>query len=122
MNTKMTLLGGAMGAALLCAIPLTVSAQEYDPYWDAPAQTQALWDVPDAADRLDYATVRTPSGAYAGEVREVRTDFDGEPTRIGIALRDGGWVWLDAGDARYDAGRHLLISNLSYDELLNMST
>jgi hypothetical protein len=123
MNTKKMLLGRAMVAALLCAAPLTVSAQTYDPDWDTPfAHTMSLWSVPDAADRIDYATVQTPSGSYAGEVRDVRIDFDGRPTRIGIALRDGNWVWVDAADLRYDPEHHLLISNLSYDELQDMST
>jgi hypothetical protein len=123
MNTMNMLLWGAIGATLLCGAPLAASAQSYDPQWTSPyVHTMSLWRLPDAADRIDNVSVQAPSGAYAGEVREIRTDFEGRPTQIGITLRDGNWVWVDATELRYDPDRNLLISNLSYRELQDMST
>jgi len=117
--TKTILLGGLAALALSAMAVAPAAAQDYDyPYTD---HTLALAQMSDASGRIDNRAVEVPSGDYAGEVRSVRTNFFGEPTRIGIALRDGRWVWVDAADMRYDPARRVLRSSLSFGELEDMS-
>lgn len=127
--TRKILLGGIAALALSAGTVLPAAAQYYDTYgterydggyYDSD-YTMPLRNLNDAADRIDNMQVQTSSGAYAGSVRDVRTNFEGQPTRIGIALRDGGWVWLNASQLRYDPDRDVVRTSLSYGELEDMS-
>ena len=121
MTTKKMFLGAMAALALssgLAMPPAVAQTYDDDPY---TVHTLALAQVSDPADRINNVAVETPSGAYAGEVRSVRTNFFGEATRIGIALRDNRWVWVDAADMRFDPQRHVVRSNLTYGELEDMS-
>lgn len=127
--TRKILLGGIAALALSAGTALPAMAQDYDDYNNYGTQqryydedyTMPLRNLSDASDRINNVAVETPSGTYVGEVRSVRTNFQGEPSRIGIALRNGRWVWLDAQDARYDPSRNIVRSSLSYDQLEDMS-
>ncbi|HUJ03783.1 MAG TPA: hypothetical protein VLW75_09115 [Rhizomicrobium sp.] len=124
--TSKLLLGGIAVLALCGAAASPASAQDWNydhPYtdYDGYAHTMALSQMSDAADRIDNIAVEVPSGDYAGEVRSVRTNFIGEPTRVGIRLRDNRWVWVDAIDMRYDPAHRVLRSSLSLGQLEDMS-
>lgn len=123
--TRKILLGTIAALGLSAGTILPAVAQDYDTYGSQryydEDYTMPLRDMRDAADRITHVAVETPSGMYAGEVRSIHTNFQGQPTRIGIALRDGRWVWVDALDMRYDPARNVVRSSLSYDELEDMS-
>lgn len=125
--TRKILLGGIAALALSAGTALPAAAQDYDDYGTYGSQyyhhyydtdyTMPLRNMNDAADRIDNVAVETSSGTFAGSVRDVRTDYYGKPTRIGIALRDGGWVWVKAAQLSYDPRRDVVRTSLSYGEL-----
>lgn len=119
MMPKKLLLGGIAGLVLSGVSVLPAAAQYYDAF-NAPS-TLSLAEMSDVADRVDNIALETRGGAYAGEVRAVRTDFDGDATRIGVRLRDHNWVWLRPYQVRYDSDRNVLISSLSYGQLEDLS-
>ena len=66
------------------------------------------------------ASVRTRNGVYVGRVRDV--DYDnGRIERVAVRMNGGGVAWIDADFFRFDRDGDTLVTNLSYNDMRDMT-
>ncbi|HEY5048818.1 MAG TPA: hypothetical protein VII49_12445 [Rhizomicrobium sp.] len=79
-----------------------------------------LYLIAEPSQQLSEAPVEGPDGRWVGRVRNVETAPDGRPRRVEIALNRRVSVWVRPGDLRYDAGDHVLFTDLTRRDLWQM--
>jgi hypothetical protein len=90
--------------------------------WDAFYGHDRFHDVFAMPSRdLVGLTVTTRGGNRVGRVRDVDTDPSGRITRISVSVGGGNRAWLDADDLRFDPESRALMTDLTRDQVNDMT-
>lgn len=69
---------------------------------------------------LAFALVVGPEGNWIGKINDVDSSWGGHPERVEIAISDNKSVWVDPAELRYDLDEHVVVTNLTGDQLRSM--
>ena len=70
--------------------------------------------------QLAFALVVGPEGNWIGKINDVDSNWGGHPERVQIAISDTRAVWVDPKELRYDLDEHIVVTNLTRDQLRGM--
>jgi hypothetical protein len=70
--------------------------------------------------QLAFALVVGPEGNWIGKINDVDSNWGGHPERVQIAISDARAVWVDPRELRYDLDEHVVVTNLTRDQLRGM--
>ncbi|MEI9996806.1 MAG: hypothetical protein WDM91_19565 [Rhizomicrobium sp.] len=65
--------------------------------------------------------VNARAGIAVGRIRDVDVDRDGHVTRVAVHLRGGDVAWLDPDDLRFDPAARVAVTDLTRDQVYDMS-
>ena len=90
------------------------------PYKYDDNRLRRLYLIADPTHQLANAPIEGPDGQWLGRVRNVETAPDGRPAKVEVALNRRVSVWVDPNALRFDAGDHVVFTNLTRADLWNM--
>jgi hypothetical protein len=70
--------------------------------------------------QLAFALVVGPEGNWVGKINDVDSTWGGHPERVQIAISDTMAVWVNPSELRYDLDEHVVVTNLTRDQLRAM--
>jgi hypothetical protein len=70
--------------------------------------------------QLAFALVVGREGNWIGKINDVDSNWGGHPERVQIAISDTKAVWVDPKELRYDLDEHVVVTNLTRDQLRAM--
>ena len=92
-------------------------------YYDVSYEDSHLVRLSTLADpqyQLAFAMVVGPGGNWVGKINDVDSSWGGHPERVQIAISDTKAVWVDPRELRYDLDEHVVVTNLTGDQLRAM--